>query len=63
MPHLLANDRDGDPAYPERYPHRYVSVSCAQCQHCIFDRRAGRCLSGGPYAPDLKVSFDHVRNS
>lgn len=58
---LLANDRTGDPAHPERYPQRYVKVACAACKACWFDTRIGRCFSLGPYDADLQVSQNHCR--
>lgn len=60
---LFASEKDGDPANYEKYPRRYVLIQCAQCKACVYDKLAGRCLSGGPFDPDMAVTDSelHIR--
>ena len=44
-----------DPAYPEKYPHRYKPTSCACCAKCWLDLKTGHCLYGGPFTGYVKV--------
>ncbi len=57
----FAHPIKGDPANPEKHPHRYVRISCKSCRECWLDKLIGRCFSGGPYNENLEFDQNSCR--
>lgn len=49
-------NEEEDPAYPERYPHRFIPMKCAVCNKCWFDKEYDQCLYGGPFSGYREMS-------